>query len=105
MAICRDCQQEMLVADGCDYGIIIDAKGNEYERETFIGWGAEERCGDCNAAIGHYHHFGCDMETCPRCGGQLISCDCAQSDSENPFVLLKSDTDIITLFGEREVVG
>jgi len=34
------------------------------------------RCHDCNAKEGQYHELGCDMETCPFCGGQLISCDC-----------------------------
>ncbi len=34
------------------------------------------RCHDCNIAPGGYHHPRCDMEECPRCGGQLISCGC-----------------------------
>jgi hypothetical protein len=34
------------------------------------------RCHDCNVAWGGLHHYGCDMEECPLCGGQLISCDC-----------------------------
>lgn len=102
MAICRDCQQDMLVADGCTYGILIDARGNEYERERWEPL-LDKRCPDCNANVGEYHHYGCDMEDCPRCGQQLIICDCQASD--NPFVLLKSDRNIITLFGEREVIG
>jgi hypothetical protein len=35
-----------------------------------------ERCGYCACKEGCYHHEGCDLETCPRCKGQLISCDC-----------------------------
>lgn len=34
-------------------------------------------CGDCGCAEGELHDLGCDMERCPKCGGQLISCDCA----------------------------
>lgn len=34
------------------------------------------RCGDCGVKEGQLHEFGCDMEVCPFCGGQLISCDC-----------------------------
>ena len=33
-------------------------------------------CHDCGAKEGEYHQPGCDMERCPFCGGQLISCDC-----------------------------
>jgi hypothetical protein len=40
--------------------------------------GAEpsEYCHDCACAIGQLHGPTCDQETCPRCAGQLISCDC-----------------------------
>ena len=34
------------------------------------------RCPDCNVIPGGRHHAGCDHEYCPKCGGQLISCDC-----------------------------
>jgi hypothetical protein len=36
----------------------------------------EERCHDCNVTRGGYHHSGCDMERCPKCHGQIISCGC-----------------------------
>lgn len=34
------------------------------------------RCPDCNVVPGGKHHSNCDQEHCPKCGGQLISCDC-----------------------------
>jgi len=33
-------------------------------------------CHDCGAVKGQYHCTGCDIEECPRCHGQLLSCDC-----------------------------
>lgn len=33
-------------------------------------------CHDCGVTEGQIHEFGCDMECCPFCGHQLISCNC-----------------------------
>lgn len=78
-AKCGDCGQYMLEADGCTCSH-IKLNGKTYERIK-CGEGRHsleniERCGDCGAKVSHYHHGGCDLETCPRCGMQLISCDC-----------------------------
>jgi hypothetical protein len=40
------------------------------------------RCHDCNIKHGGKHHPGCDVERCPKCEGQLISCGCL-SDEED----------------------
>ena len=34
------------------------------------------QCHDCGVSEGEFHHPGCDMERCPFCGDQLISCGC-----------------------------
>lgn len=31
-----------------------------------------ERCPDCRAKAGGLHHFGCDIENCPVCHGQML---------------------------------
>jgi hypothetical protein len=40
-------------------------------------WGsARHPCHDCAAIRGEFHVPGCDMERCPACRGQAISCGC-----------------------------
>jgi len=58
--------------------------GREYRR---IPYGRESRdrefaslpCHDCEARRGQFHVPGCDMERCPACRGQLISCRCEKN--------------------------
>lgn len=89
MTKCNMCEREMLKAKGCmDKDYLIDGKpypalrhvvrsyhefGIEIDEKTF-------RCHDCGCKLGEFHHTGCDMEVCPCCGGQFISCDCDISD-------------------------
>jgi hypothetical protein len=76
MAKCQDCHQEMKTAETCRWTrIVID--GKEYMRDNkYYDYG--ERCHDCGIVNndGAIHHFGCDIERCPKCKDQIISCDC-----------------------------
>jgi hypothetical protein len=63
--------------------------GKPYNRIPYGGegddWGADQRpCHDCAVTKGQFHVPGCDVERCPRCGGQAISCDCAYEEDGAP---------------------
>ena len=67
-----DCGQQMNPANACKFNIVIIGS-KEYSRTPY---NEGDICHDCNVAVGQYHHNGCDMERCPKCSGQLISCFC-----------------------------
>ena len=97
MAQCVLCKREMLTSDGCGSStLVID--GEIYARIPYgdpldLHYTGAERCHDCGATKMHYHHMFCDSERCPKCGHQLISCDCddvSYNDApiEKPFIRL-----------------
>lgn len=83
MGICKVCQKEMSDPEvgTCEAraavkypdGTSLPAVPYDPKALHLPGW---YRCSDCNVAPGGKHHFNCDQEYCPKCGGQLISCDC-----------------------------
>lgn len=83
MAKCQSCQQEMLKVDSCRDTTIIYPDGLVLLSSTFHFDESSGRCHDCNITHGNFHHCMCDVERCPRCGGQLISCGCLDPIEEN----------------------
>jgi len=66
---------------------VVDAVRRDGRLIPMIPYGAEpggpvraDRCGDCGVFRGGWHHPGCDLQRCPACLGQLLSCDCLCDD-------------------------
>lgn len=72
MAICDWCHEEMTKVRRCSANRVI-VRGKEYPP---VPNNHEGICHDCGVDPGQPHHPGCDMERCPICGGQIISCGC-----------------------------
>jgi len=81
MVICEWCKQSMTDSDGCLEGICIGWP-SYYLSYIYMQLPPTHfsepygRCHDCHAKHGMPHHCGCDVQRCPKCGGQFISCDC-----------------------------
>jgi hypothetical protein len=54
--------------------------GNESVEAAIIA--AHHPCHDCAVRAGQLHVVGCDVEVCPACGRQAISCSCCDDGTE-----------------------
>ena len=77
-AVCDICKKEMTPNNSGCWSTLVDKDGKKYKRVKYGDEGGDTStpCPDCNTKAFGYHHFGCDNERCPVCGGQMIGCDC-----------------------------
>jgi len=79
MAKCPRCKNEMLDPNTttCTGNKVVKfPDGTKMAPVPYTPDDPELRCHDCNVASGGLHHLNCDMEICPRCGGQFFGCSC-----------------------------
>lgn len=58
---------------------------------------SDKRCPDCNVEVGEVHTDHCDIETCPECGTQRMSCGCT---SELPAIPWKGKCEYVVAADE-----
>lgn len=79
--LCRHCGKNMLDprTTTCAGGYIDYRDGESFPR---IPYPKDEqgRCPKCSVQPGGFHHDGCYIERCPRCGERLVSCACGRQD-------------------------
>jgi len=73
---CGLCNLEMNEAHGCKAENVRIKYDAVLRRIAYQVDGLEmpDRCHDCGAKVGEIHHRNCDMEKCPVCGRQFITC-------------------------------
>lgn len=79
MTLCLTCNRYLMDADSCTASCIRFPDGEELDPIPYGEEAAEEgpdRCPDCGVDHAGYHHPGCEVASCPRCGGKLVSCGC-----------------------------
>ena len=76
---CSWCEKEMQDVTSCSGNPVVRfPNGKEMPSVP----NDKERCHDCGVSKGGFHHPGCDMERCPNCHGQIISCGCLRDPME-----------------------
>lgn len=87
MAVCKWCEEEMTAGGSCS----VAELHRQGERVAMVRFGDERAemgtpsCGDCGVRRGGLHHLGCDLQRCPVCRCQMMSCGC-RFDEDGPAI-------------------
>ena len=104
----EDPQQREIMPETCTHPYV--KIGNTiYERNT-EHHDLNYQCHDCGIINGNIHHWGCDMESCPKCcidnentdckltssehlfcNGQFIACECLDEEKNNMIFLTEKE--------------
>jgi hypothetical protein len=83
MTLCLTCKRYFMDAETCTADAIRypdgDVPGAITHGSEAVEYGAE-RSPECGVERGGYHHPGCKVAECPRCGEPLAECDCLNGD-------------------------
>jgi hypothetical protein len=83
---CPYCKREMQCRVSCNSDPILIA-GEAYEPRPWdlvnFGRPVTHPCPDCGTPPGGVHHHGCEVERCPACRGQAITCRCRFDEEED----------------------
>jgi hypothetical protein len=81
--VCPVCHQKEAPGQGCVIDTVF-CNGRSYDRvkagdealyaDTDIS--DDVTCPGCNVSMGQLHHWGCEIEECPRCHKPIFGCDC-----------------------------
>jgi len=61
---------------------------------------SDDACVECSAEIGQIHKWGCDIEKCPFCDCQLMTCSCTNNLMD--ILLNRTDADTVDCFTPAE---
>lgn len=111
MGICNRCKKDMYKVDSCIRASMVH-DGVKYEpikygedgKHLGLYYRVIERCSECGAKIGHYHHLGCSNEVCPVCEGQLLSCGCISRQYNPPIFDIKTFRKYVMTKENKKVV-
>ena len=84
MSTCKRCNNDMKKVKSCCKNLFVTFEDDlrMYPAIPYINPSTfhteNPNCHDCGVQLGANHHPDCDMERCPRCGLQLISCACVE---------------------------
>lgn len=97
MSQCEICDQDMRKASTCLDIDIGYPDGLTLKPNYFRSYNGITRCPDCNVVEFGFHHQDCAIERCPRCDGQLLSCDCFDKQHKEEEEEKMSNEKIISL--------